>query len=169
MKDYLYCPMCGQTDFNNFDDRRYVCADCDYTFFANTAAAVSAVIWQQGRIALITRATEPGEGLLDLPGGYVEPFESIEDAVLREVREETGIEAIEPRFLFSVPNRYSYHGIVYNTVDIFFECVVEEVPRFKPNDEALALHWRRPQDVDPLTLAFQSVRLALDRLEAPAD
>ena len=58
------------------------------------------------------------------------------DAVVREVREETGIVVTAPRFLFSLPNRYIYHSFNYSTVDIFFECRIEAPPAFVPNDEA---------------------------------
>ena len=44
-----------------------------------------------GRLLLIRRANEPGRGLWSLPGGRVEPGESDEQAVVREVAEETGL------------------------------------------------------------------------------
>lgn len=45
-----------------------------------------------GRILLIKRGHEPGMGLWSVPGGRVEPGETDEQAVVREVREETGLE-----------------------------------------------------------------------------
>jgi 8-oxo-dGTP diphosphatase len=53
---------------------------------------VGAVITDaSGRLLLIRRANEPGRGLWSLPGGRVEPGESDAEAVVREVREETGL------------------------------------------------------------------------------
>ncbi|HKN54020.1 MAG TPA: NUDIX domain-containing protein [Amycolatopsis sp.] len=46
----------------------------------------------QGRLLLIKRANEPGRGRWSLPGGRVEPGETDAEAVVREVREETGLE-----------------------------------------------------------------------------
>jgi 8-oxo-dGTP diphosphatase len=54
--------------------------------------AVGAVIQRaDGRLLLIKRGNEPGRGLWSLPGGRVEPGESDEAAVAREVAEETGL------------------------------------------------------------------------------
>jgi 8-oxo-dGTP diphosphatase len=54
---------------------------------------VGAVIRDEaGRILLIKRGHEPGKGLWSVPGGRIEPGETDEQAVVREVREETGLE-----------------------------------------------------------------------------
>jgi ADP-ribose pyrophosphatase YjhB (NUDIX family) len=57
--------------------------------------AVSAAIVREGKVLLVRRARPPANGLFTLPGGVVELGETLEDAVTREVREETGME-IEP-------------------------------------------------------------------------
>ncbi len=160
-----YCPRCGLAALDTVDNKLYGCTDCGYTYFHNTAAAVAAVISRGGDIALITRANEPGRGLLDLPGGFVEGDESLEAAVRREVQEEIGFELRNPRYLFSIPNRYEYHGIRYRTVDVFFAFEIDEAPAFVPNEEAAALHWMRIADIDPTRVAFESVRAALRRLD----
>ncbi len=53
---------------------------------------VDAIIPYEGKIVLIKRMNEPYKGYYALPGGIVEYGERVEDAVLREVEEETGIE-----------------------------------------------------------------------------
>src|ERR1700735_5848776 len=57
--------------------------------------AVSAAIFRDGRVLIVRRARPPAHGLYTLPGGGVELGETLEQAAIREVREETGLD-IEP-------------------------------------------------------------------------
>ena len=57
--------------------------------------AVSAAIFRDGRVLIVRRARPPAHGLYTLPGGGVELGETLEEAVVREVREETALE-VEP-------------------------------------------------------------------------
>jgi len=57
--------------------------------------AVSAAIFRDSRVLVVRRARPPAHGLYTLPGGVVEIGESLEQAVIREVREETGL-IVEP-------------------------------------------------------------------------
>ena len=57
--------------------------------------AVSAAIFRDGRVLIVRRARPPAHGLYTLPGGGVELGETLHEAIIREVREETGL-AIAP-------------------------------------------------------------------------
>ncbi len=57
--------------------------------------AVSAAIVRAGRVLVVRRARAPANGLFSLPGGVVEIGETLSEAIIREVREETSL-AIEP-------------------------------------------------------------------------
>ena len=57
--------------------------------------AVSAAVVRDGRVLIVRRARPPAHGLYTLPGGGVELGETLEEAVIREIREETALE-IDP-------------------------------------------------------------------------
>ena len=61
----------------------------------------------QGRLLLIRRANDPGKGLWSLPGGRVEPGETDFEAVIRELREETGLD-VKPHTLTGSVRRGRY-------------------------------------------------------------
>ncbi len=65
------------------------------TYPARPYLAVSAAIFRDGRVLIVRRAQPPAQGLHTLPGGVVELGETLGQAVIREVREETSLE-IEP-------------------------------------------------------------------------
>ena len=69
------------TNSRNYPDRPYL--------------AVSAAIVRDGKVLIVRRATSPVGGPFTLPGGVVETGETLHQAVMREVREETSIE-VEP-------------------------------------------------------------------------
>jgi 8-oxo-dGTP diphosphatase len=65
------------------------------TYPATPILAVSAAIIRDGKVLIVRRARSPAGGLYTLPGGGVEVGETLIEAVVREVREETAL-AIEP-------------------------------------------------------------------------
>jgi 8-oxo-dGTP diphosphatase len=65
------------------------------TYPARPYVAVSAAIFRDSRLLIVRRAQPPAAGLYTLPGGVVELGETLGEAAVREVREETGLE-IEP-------------------------------------------------------------------------
>ena len=67
-------------------------ADNARTYPTRPYLAVSAAIFRNGRVLIVRRARPPAHGLYTLPGGGVELGETLEQAIIREVREETGLE-----------------------------------------------------------------------------
>jgi len=145
-------------------NKLFRCASCGFHYYHNVAAAAGAIIETRGRILLIVRAVEPSAGMLALPGGFIDPGERAEDAILRECREEIGWEPDNLEFLVSFPNRYEYGKILYNTCDFFFiarsDALNDDGYKLDPHETA-GLVFLRPEDIKPEQLAFDSTRRAL--------
>jgi len=65
----------------------------DRLYPAHPILAASVAVFRDGRVLLAARGKPPGEGLFSLPGGRVEPGETMGEAALRELQEEVGVEA----------------------------------------------------------------------------
>jgi len=119
---------------------------------------VGAVILDEGKILLEKRKNAPGKGKWSIPGGLVDLGESIEQAVIREVKEETGLDVYEPR-LVDVVNYVSLgeQGAVrYHFVIVDYLVTVKE-GKPKAASDAEALKWVPFNEVEEydLTKSFR--------------
>jgi ADP-ribose pyrophosphatase YjhB (NUDIX family) len=105
-----------------------------------------------GRLLLIRRGRAPSRGLWSLPGGRVEPGETLEEAVEREVREETGltVRAGAPVGRVTIPAG----DVVYDVVDLACTLV-------RPDEQPVA-----GDDADAVTFADAA---ALEQLSCTPD
>lgn len=165
-----YCPQCGSKALTWPSPKHFTCADCGFVLYLNIAAAVAVIIECQGKILLGVRRYEPKKGMLDLPGGFVDPAETAEQAVCRELKEELAIELCdELRYLFSFPNKYLYRGIEYDTLDLIYLVRLHEFPQFTAGDDLAEALWVDRNALDYQKIGFDSLRQALQRyLEASA-
>jgi NAD+ diphosphatase len=112
------------------------CITCGYVYFHNTASAVAALIeTSTAGILLVRRNHEPRKNMLDVPGGFVNYGESLENALRREIREELSIELPSIEYFGSFPNVYKYEKVTYFTTDIFFRCFLKSTPEIRTNEE----------------------------------
>lgn len=77
------------------------------------------------------RAKDPGKGMLGIPGGFVDPGESVDDALRREVFEETNLKLDRCEYLVSFPNVYHYGGAAVSVADIFFVAEATDLSALK--------------------------------------
>lgn len=140
-------------------DKSVLCSACGFEFFFNAAGAVAALIVNDANELLVTiRAYDPGKGLWDLPGGFVDPGESAEAALRREVREEVNLEVASLSYLASAPNTYPYKGITYTTVDMAYLCRVHDIGGLKARDDVEQAMFVAPDQIKTGRFAFDSIR-----------
>jgi ADP-ribose pyrophosphatase YjhB (NUDIX family) len=92
-KTRRYCIHCGTSVAKRDEDGvlRDYCVDCDVFFYDNPLPVVSTILQEDRRILLVKRKFRPYKGMWCLPSGFAEIDESIEDAAMRELEEETGV------------------------------------------------------------------------------
>ncbi|MEG1586166.1 MAG: NUDIX domain-containing protein [Bacteroidales bacterium] len=159
LKKFRFCPACGSIHFEENNAASKKCMSCGFTYYFNPRGATVALILNEHCELLVARrAKEPAKGTLDLPGGFIDSFETAEEAVVREVKEETGLRVEGVNYLFSLPNIYPYSGMDIHTIDLFFECKVADSANLKAMDDVAELYWIPLVDMRPEEFGLNSVR-----------
>ncbi len=166
INDFNYCPNCGSKKIQNKNLRKWLCPDCGFDLYNNVAAAVGLIIQDgQGRILFEVRGKEPRKGFLALPGGFIDPDESAEEAAVRECIEETGAKPESLKYICSFPNTYDYKDIRYKTCDLFFSARLAQGSQLKAQEgevQSFQYHFvRNSEELGSLPLAFESARKTL--------
>jgi len=163
-ESFRYCPRCSSARVKMHGRKVLRCEDCGFEYYFNPAAAVAALITDdEGRLLVTVRAEEPAKGTWDLPGGFVDPGESAEEALRREVREELGVEIASMKYKYSVPNVYEYKQFSYTTVDLVFLCSVQDASEAQALDGLESLLLKAPGDIDPSRFGLSSIREIVSR------
>lgn len=108
--EWNHCAICGAPLelCSDGEKPRPHCAACGRFYYRNPIPAVCAFITRGDELLLVQRAVEPCRGMWSLPGGFVELGETTEDALVREMREETALEVRALR-LIGVSTQHSLH------------------------------------------------------------
>lgn len=165
MDTFRYCPVCGKCTFEENDWKSKRCRSCGFVYYYNPSSATAALIEnERGELLVVRRGKEPAKGTLDLPGGFCDCGETAEEGVVREIREETGLEASVVRYLFSVPNIYRYEGFDVHTVDMFFLCRAECTKSAKAADDASETMWLPWSEIRAEAFGLDSIRRGIERI-----
>lgn len=123
----------------------------------NPTPTIDAILQKGPKILMIRRKKDPFKGMLALPGGFVNEGETVEDAVRREVREETSLE-IEPIDILGV---YSdpHRDPRMHTMTVVFVSIITG-GKEKAEDDAASLEWVELAGVKEA--AFDHVQILAD-------
>lgn len=132
--------------------------------------AVSAAIIRDGRVLIVRRARPPASGVFTLPGGVVEAGETLHQALVREIKEETAI-AIEPVALAGHREMIAHDAT--GKVERHF-IILAFAARWlsgepKLNEELAEARWVRPEEIAPLKTTeglSEIIAAAFERMEA---
>lgn len=126
------------------------------------SVGVGAVLVHQGGILLIRRGKEPLRGRWTIPGGTVELGETLEEALVREIREETGL-TVRPREPLLVFDRVVREGgaVRYHYVIIDYLCDFV-AGTLRAGSDATDVALVRPSDLTTYDLPGKSLEVALE-------
>ena len=165
LEKFKYCPVCGSARFvvNNFKSKK--CEDCGFTYYANPCSATAAfIVNENDEMLVVRRAKEPAKGTYDLPGGFCDMGETVEEGMRREIQEETGLEVQDIQYLFSSPNVYQYSGMGIHTLDMDYLVRVKGGRlAIQAADDAAEAFWIPINIVNPADFGLTSIRNAVIR------
>src|SRR5262249_44138128 len=136
---------CCPYDGTRLDGRRdaegrslRVCRACGFIDYGNPKPCVAVLVEEAGRVLLGRRAVEPAKGAWDILGGFIDAGESAEEAVHRELREETGLQVRITRYLGSFADTYGPRGVP--TLNLGF-VAVPVAGMMRPASDVAELCW----------------------------
>jgi 8-oxo-dGTP diphosphatase len=160
MRRPRFCVACGGRLAKRRDGLR--CSTCRRRTIYGPKPCASALVVRADELLLVRRKQAPFKGWWDVPGGFLDAGEHPEQGVVRELREETGLE-VAPTRLLSFGN--DAYGVEREpTLTLFYECRVVGGDAAAA-DDAEEIRWFR-WDALPRRVAFASARRLLARLSA---
>ncbi|HIQ02521.1 MAG TPA: GNAT family N-acetyltransferase [Anaerolineales bacterium] len=159
-KDSTFCPRCGaeMREAEVSGRIRHICPACSFVLYRNPVPGAGVLVEMEGGLVLVKRGEDPFVGWWALPAGYIEADESVEQAAVRECKEETGLD-VDLLELFGV---YSFpEGPVQSGIIIFYRArpVGGEL---RAGDDAQDVRVFLPEKM-PEKLAFRTHREVIDR------
>lgn len=156
--DFRFCPRCGGPLVKRrpkaIEPERLVCDTCAFILFLDPKVATGTLISMDGGVLLLKRGIEPAYGRWVFPGGYVDRGEPVEEAAIRETKEEVNLD-VRLDGLLSV---YSYPENPVVVIAYRASIVGGEL---KVGDETLEVRAFKPPEIPWDLLAFQSTKDAV--------
>ena len=129
---------------------------------------VGAVLIEDGRVLLIQRGKEPGRGQWSLPGGTVEAGESLEQALKREMREETRLDVRVGPLVAAFDRIEREEGrLLYHYVILDYLCA-RVAGEARAGSDAAALAWAAPHELAGYRLTPKALEVVTEGLRLAA-
>ena len=154
-RNHQYCSRCGTPTEPRGDERSRACPACRLTTYPPVTPAIMILI-THGRKLLLARKKAFPAGRFSALAGFVEPGEMLEDTVIRETREEVGVEVKNIRYFGSQPWPFPHSLMVAFTADY---AGGELRPDGVEIEEA---HWFEPEDLPKLPGSISISRRLID-------
>lgn len=161
-----FCRRCG-AKLSQKSEGMFVCEN-SHTLFVNAAPAASVFFVRDDQVLLSVRGVEPFKGMLDSPGGFVEESESLEDALVREIKEELGITPDnygDLKFLCSCTTQYPYDNEERTVLGTFFWANLNSDAQPVAADDVSDVKFIPLDDIDLSQIGNGDVKVAIQKLQ----
>lgn len=115
-KNHQFCSKCGAPATPHVKDRAMVCTACGFMNFPRISPSIIVAV-TKGQEILMARSPHFPAGLFSVLAGFLEPGETLEQCVAREVREESGIEIENIQYVTSQPWPFPHSIMIGFTAD----------------------------------------------------
>lgn len=163
---FKFCPNCTSENHTFENSHKFECLDCGFVYYHNVAAAVMVIIHHQNKILFSRRNIDPAKGKLDFPGGFVDPTENAQQAAVRELQEELGLNLSESdlNLIHTEANDYLFRDIPYRTLDVVFEVFLNELTEIQLElDEIQEIVWLEKSEIDLDEIGFNSMKKVVQK------
>ena len=125
--------------------------------------AVGAVVFKDDKVLMVKRSNPPAKGMWAVPGGKINPGETMQQALIREIKEETGldIEVREIVYVFDVIQYDDNDHISFHYVIIDFSCELQG-GKLKAGDDALEVRWVSKKDLNQMNINEKTKTMLLE-------
>ena len=154
---FKYCPNC-KTNVK-VSNRLIDCTDCGFHFYFNPSPTNGLILEnEKGEVLLVKRKYPPKKGYWDIPGGFVDFEETIEESLEREIKEELGIEISHLKYFASTSDRYLFRDINYHTLCFVFLAKAITNQDLSPSDDITEIKFFHKDNIPIDKLAFVSLK-----------
>lgn len=163
---FQFCPKC-QKPLNKNINRLIKCKYCQFNFYINPAPTNGLILENKnGEILLTKRKYPPKKGYWDIPGGFINFKETAEQSLIREIKEELGIELKNFYYFGNYFDDYFYKNINYKTLCFIF-IKKDFQGKIFPNDDVIEAKFFNKKEIDFKKIAFKSIKqVIIDYLSA---
>lgn len=154
-RNHQFCGRCGAETKNQPTERAKECPRCGLTSYPRISPAIIVLVERDDTI-LLARSHRHPQGLFSVLAGFVEPGETLEGAVAREINEEVGIEVRDIRYFGSQPWPFP------DSLMIAFTCEYADGDIVLEEEEMAEAGWYRVDEMPPIPPRISIARQLID-------
>jgi len=152
---YAFCYLCGAKTIKEQEEGhpRWRCTQCGQVLFKNAKPATEIIlVTEDNKAVIVTRAREPYKGKYDLPGGFLELGETLDEALERELLEEVNLKRADygdPIYIGNMNVDYPWGKEEHRVLSVRFTARISSDTPLEPNDDVAKIEFKKLEELTP--------------------